>query len=73
MTAVLPFLLLSWVTGAAPAAVHPPPAAGGVLIVYLSRTGNTQAVAKLIQERTGGTLLALELVTPYPEDYRATV
>lgn len=43
------------------------------LIVYLSRTKNTQAVAKMIQKNVGGTLVALELVTPYPEHYQTTV
>jgi len=44
-----------------------------VLIVYLSRTENTEAVAKMIQQQTGGDLVALELQQPYPENYRATV
>lgn len=44
-----------------------------VLIVYLSRTNNTKTVAEIIQQNTGGTLMGLELETPYPEDYRMTV
>ena len=44
-----------------------------VLIVYLSRTKNTKAVAEIIQQQTGGKLVPLELVTPYPENYRQTV
>ena len=44
-----------------------------ILIVYLSRTNNTKAIAEIIQRNVGGTLVALELETPYPEDYRATV
>lgn len=40
-----------------------------VLIVYLSRTGNTQAIAEIIHNEVGGTLVALKLETPYPEDY----
>ncbi|MEQ9441891.1 MAG: flavodoxin [Cyclobacteriaceae bacterium] len=44
-----------------------------VLIVYLSRTNNTQAVAEMINEKVGGTLVALELETPYPENYQAIV
>ena len=44
-----------------------------ILIVYLSRTNNTKAVAEIIQQNVGGTLVALELVTPYPADYHATV
>ena len=44
-----------------------------VLIVYLSRTNNTKAVAEIIHEKVGGELIALELVTPYPEHYQTTV
>lgn len=44
-----------------------------VLIVYLSRTKNTKAIAEIIHENVGGTLVALELKQPYPEDYKTTV
>jgi flavodoxin len=44
-----------------------------VLIVYLSRTNNTKAVAEFIYEDIGGTLLPLELERPYPDDYRKIV
>ena len=44
-----------------------------ILIVYLSRTKNTKTVAEIIQQKVGGTLVALELRTPYSEDYRAIV
>jgi flavodoxin len=44
-----------------------------VLIVYLSRTNNTKAVAGIIHRAVGGTLVALELEKPYPENYQATV
>jgi len=44
-----------------------------VLIVYLSRTKNTKAVAEIIHKKIGGDLIALELVTPYPEHYQTTV
>ena len=44
-----------------------------VLIVYLSRTNNTKAIAEIIYKNIGGTLVALELEKPYPENYRATV
>lgn len=40
-----------------------------LLIVYLSRTGNTEAIAEIIQEVVGGTLVELKLQVPYPEDY----
>ena len=44
-----------------------------ILIVYLSRTNNTKAIAEIIQRNVGGTLVALELEKPYPENYKATV
>jgi flavodoxin len=44
-----------------------------ILIVYLSRTNNTKAIAEMIHEKVGGTLVALELETPYPENYQAIV
>ena len=44
-----------------------------VLIVYLSRTKNTKAVAEMIHQKVGGDIVNLELVTPYPEHYQATV
>jgi flavodoxin len=44
-----------------------------ILIVYLSRTNNTKAIAEIIHENVGGTLVALELENPYPENYKATV
>jgi flavodoxin len=44
-----------------------------VLIVYLSRTNNTKAIAEIIRQKVGGRMVALELETPYPTDYNATV
>jgi flavodoxin len=44
-----------------------------ILIVYLSRTNNTKAIAEIIHNNVGGTLIALELEKPYPENYQATV
>jgi flavodoxin len=46
---------------------------GKVLIVYLSRTNNTKTIAEIIHKNAGGTLVALELEKPYPENYKATV
>ena len=42
------------------------------LVVYYSRTGNTEAVAKHIQELTGADLFRVETVRDYPADYRET-
>lgn len=52
---------------------NPQVASVKILIVYLSRTKNTEAVAEMIYKQVGGTLVELELVTPYPEDYREIV
>jgi flavodoxin len=51
----------------------PLPAQQKVLIVYLSRTNNTTAIAEIIHQKVGGRMVALELETPYPADYNATV
>lgn len=44
-----------------------------ILIVYLSRTNNTKAIAEIIQKNVGGKLIAIELEKSYPNDYRKTV
>jgi len=44
-----------------------------ILIVYLSRTNNTKAIAAIIHKNVGGALVALELEKPYPENYQQTV
>ncbi len=44
-----------------------------ILIVYLSRTNNTKALAELIHDEIGGTIVPIELETPYPGNYRETV
>lgn len=44
-----------------------------ILILYLSRTKNTKAVAEMIQQQVGGDLVELELENPYPENYQAIV
>lgn len=56
----------------------PPATPGNVpahktLTVYLSRTSNTKAVAGMIHQAVGGTLVALEVENPYPANYQATV
>jgi len=56
-----------------PANAQPLTGEDKVLIVYLSRTNNTKAIAEFIHQRVGGTMVALELETPYPADYNATV
>src|SRR5690349_11047017 len=44
-----------------------------VLIVYLSRTNNTKAIAEIIHKNVGGSLVPLELNKPYAANYQATV
>jgi flavodoxin len=44
-----------------------------ILIIYLSRTNNTKAIAEIIQKNVGGKLVALELQKPYPENYQQIV
>ncbi|SMP14753.1 Flavodoxin [Flavobacterium hercynium] len=44
-----------------------------ILIVYLSRTKNTKAVAEMIHKNTGGSLVEIELQNPYPADYKMIV
>ncbi|MBD2757845.1 flavodoxin [Spirosoma validum] len=56
-----------------PADVDATLAPRNVLIVYLSRTNNTKAIAEIIHKQVGGKLVAIELEKPYPENYRATV
>ncbi len=53
--------------------IQEPSADKKILIVYLSRTNNTKAIAKIIRQNVGGELVALELEKPYPEDYKAIV
>ncbi|RPA62459.1 flavodoxin [Aerococcus agrisoli] len=43
------------------------------LIIYYSRSGNTQAVAELIQEKVAGRLVKLETAQARPSNYRAEV
>lgn len=42
---------------------------GGILIAYFSWSGNTEQMAQMIQEETGGDLFEIEPATPYTDDY----
>lgn len=44
-----------------------------VLIVYLSRTKNTKAVAEIISQKINSDLVELALQVPYPADYKTMV
>lgn len=54
-------------------AENPQPNSANILILYLSRTKNTKAVAEMIHQEIGGNMVELELVNPYPENYQAIV
>lgn len=41
-----------------------------VLVAYFTLTGNTEKAAKIIAEETGADLYQIELVTPYPSEYK---
>lgn len=41
------------------------------LVAYFTLTGNTENAAKIIAEETGADLYQIELVTPYPSEYKA--
>jgi flavodoxin len=67
-------LLSGCSAGQQPSAVSSPSIADKkILIVFLSRTNNTKAIAEMIRDNVGGTLVPLELEKPYPENYEATV
>ena len=42
---------------------------GGTLVAYFSWSGNTQQMAQVIAEQTGGDLFEIAPATPYTEDY----
>ncbi|MBI9049102.1 MAG: hypothetical protein JEZ00_06775 [Anaerolineaceae bacterium] len=44
-----------------------------ILIVYYTRSKNTQIIAKLIQEQVGGDLYEVKPKVPYPPSYDAVV
>ena len=46
---------------------------GKILIIYFSHTGNTRAMASQIRELTGGDILEVVPVQPYPTNHKAVV
>ena len=42
---------------------------GGILVAYFSHTGNTETIANMIAEYTGGDLFQVETTTVYPDEY----
>lgn len=43
------------------------------IVIYFSRSGNTENLAKMIQAQTNADILELTISNPYPEDYDETV
>lgn len=43
-----------------------------VLIVYYSRTGNTEVLAQEVAKLTNGTIFRVETINAYPDEYRQT-
>lgn len=41
------------------------------LVAYFTLTGNTEKAAKIVAEETNADLYKIELVTPYPSEYKA--
>ncbi|WP_316806738.1 flavodoxin [Pedobacter agri] len=73
ITPLLMFCILFSCTNAQEKPVQKTIRSKGVLIVYLSRTNNTKAIAEMIQQQVGGDLVAIEMQKPYPADYKTTV
>lgn len=46
---------------------------GKILIAYFTRSGNTEKLADMIQDRVGGTKIKIETVKDYPEDYNSVL
>ena len=42
---------------------------GGTFVAYFSWSGNTEHMAQIIAEQTGGSLFEIEPATPYTDDY----
>ena len=43
------------------------------LVVYYSRSGNTEALARMIGNETGADMFRVTTVTPYPEVYLSLI
>lgn len=61
------------VTLARAASDHSARGEGNVLVVYLTRTGNTRVIASTLHRALGGELFEIRAAIPYPEDYEETV
>ncbi len=60
------------IAAAAPLTVTQP-GKGKILVAYFSWGGNTQGIARQIQEQTGGDLFEIAMATPYSSDYNTVL
>ena len=73
MLTVMMLLLSGCSSAQKPSSASSPTSDKKILIVYLTRTNNTKAIAEMIRDNIGGTLVPIELEKPYPENYQAIV
>ena len=66
------FAALGFSAEAAEAADRPLAGDKKALVVYFSKTGNTQGVAETVAKLTGADIFRLETVEPYPDDYHTS-
>lgn len=52
--------------------LHAAEAKSRIAVVYVSRTGHTESVARAVKAMTGADLFRIETIEPYPEEYRPT-
>lgn len=53
--------------------VQPDGSGEKILIAYFTRSGNTEKLADMIADKTGGTKFRIETETAYPQDYDAVL
>ena len=63
--------VLSLITGLMLGSAAVPAANAKTLVAYFTLSGNTEKAAKIVAEETGADLYKIELVTPYPAEYKA--
>ena len=66
------FAALGFSAEAARAAEAPLAGEKRALVVYFSKTGNTQGVAETVAKLTGAEIFRLETVEQYPDDYQTS-
>lgn len=62
--------ILSLLAGLMLGSAIAPAANAKTLVAYFTLTGNTEKAAKIVAEKAGADLYQIELVTPYPSEYK---